>query len=384
MSGSSSDKGLSRELFFRRCNISRRRTAIEPWTADPTGDLKDNLCELRFTNSDIGISYRAIARYSETFGNSRKRDEKIMKNIFFEWAVLDVVSDLDGPMLGESARVDGLQGCNLEGDDDALARGTARDDIAHMAAEKDRALILWGHGRSDPLGALVKLPLELRCKTYKRAFHRLFEEHFWQCYHTKRDCLSLLGISHSNPLPAVFALSTVVRDEVLDSVYRETATKIIIGRETVAFNFPLNAGLRPCEPVDAARAKVPLSKELFIGIQVPSPRNAVDADTVRSNVEKVVKLMSSMNHSLPPIRVSFHTNADTRGCQYYWDDFEFFMGPFQNLRLPPRDPKLKPIHPFTIDRPRLKINKLDEACDKIERAVAQALKEQVSARTDSS
>jgi hypothetical protein len=127
--------------------------------------------------------------------------------------------------------------------------------------------------------------------------------------------------------------------------------------------------------VDAAHAKVPLSKELFIGIQVPSPRNAVDADAVRCNVEKVVKLLSSMNSSLPPIRVSFGTNADTRGRQYYWDDFEFYVGLFQSLRLPRRDPKLKPIHPFTIDRPRLKTNKLNEACDKIERAVSQALEE---------
>jgi hypothetical protein len=91
-----------------------------------------------------------------------------------------------------------------------------------------------------------------------------------------------------------------------------------------------------------------------------------------------------MNHSLPPILVSFCTNADTRGRQYYWDDFEFYMGPFQSLRLPQRDPKLKPIHPFTIDRPRLKSNKLDEACDKIERAVSQALEERVPSRTASS
>jgi hypothetical protein len=129
----------------------------------------------------------------------------------------------------------------------------------------------------------------------------------------RRSGLSLLGISHTNPLPVVFALSAVIRNEVLDSVYREMATKIIIGGEVVAFNFPLNAGLRPCEPVDAARAEVPLSKELFIGIQVPSPRNAVDADAVRSNVEEVVELLSSMNHPLPPIRVSF-TPTQTRAA----------------------------------------------------------------------
>jgi hypothetical protein len=374
MSGNSSDKGLARDLLFSQYNISRRWTrAIKPWTGDPTEDPKDNPCELRFTNSYSGDSYRAISRYSEAFGNSEKRDDEVMKNIFFEWAVPDIVSDLSGPMLGESARVDGLQGCIFEDDEFAIVQGTAREDTTFVAAENNRALILWDHDRHDPLGTLAKLPLELRWKIYKRAFHRLFEGHFWQCYHTKRDGLSLLGISHTNPLPVVCALSVVLRNEVLDSVYREMATKIIIGGEVVAFNFPLNAGLRPCEPVDAGRAEVPLSKELFIGIQGPSPRNAVDADAVRSNVEEVVELLSSMNHPLPPIRVSFHTNADTRGCQYWWDDFEFFMGPFQNLRLPLRDPKLKPIHPFAIDRPRLKSNKLDEVCDKIERAVLQTL-----------
>jgi hypothetical protein len=367
MSGESSDKGLSGDLeaFFRDCCVSRLFTAIRPGVDDPTEDSKDNPCELRFTNRYTGVSYRAIARYSEAFGNSLERDEEIMKDIFLEWAVLDFVNNLSGPMLGESARVDGLQGCKLERDDQALVEGSARDDTAIVAAENNRALILWDHDRSEPLGTLVKLPLELRCKAYKHTFHRLFEGHFWQCYHTKRDGLSLLSISHSNPLPVVFALSNIIRNEVLDSVYRANATKIVIGGETMAFNFPLNAGLQPCEMVDAAHAKVPLSKELFIGIQVPSPRNAVDADAVRSNVEKVVKLLSSMNHSLQPIRVSFCTNADTRGRQYYWDDFEFYMGPFQSLRLVRRDPKLKPIHPFTIDRPRLKSNKLDEACDKI-------------------
>jgi hypothetical protein len=65
-----------------------------------------------------------------------------MKNVFLEWAVLDVVNNLSGPMLGESARVDGLQGCKLERDDEALVEGTARDDTAIVAAENNRALSL--------------------------------------------------------------------------------------------------------------------------------------------------------------------------------------------------------------------------------------------------
>jgi hypothetical protein len=367
--------------FFRRICILRQFIAIDPRTDDPTEDRKDNPCELRFTDKKSGICYRAIARYSEAFCNSNERDMEVMKNIFFEWAVPDVVDDLNGPILGESARVDGLQGCSPGGDDLGRTRRAARDDIALIAAEKDCALILWGY---DGLGTLATLPLEVRCKVYERAFHRLSDRHFWQCYHTKRDGFSLLGISHSNPLPVIFSLSNAIRNEVLDSVYREQVAKIIIDGETVAFNFPLNAGLRPGESVDARLARVPLSKELFIGIQLPSPRNDADAAAVRSNVERVAILLSSMSHPLPPIRVSFHTNADTRGRQYYHDDFDFYMVPFRNLRLPLRDPELKHIHPLTVDRPGPNSKKRDEACNKIERAVSQALEARLSSPTVSS
>jgi hypothetical protein len=311
MSGTSSDRQppLDPMAFFRRICISRHFIAIDPRTDDPTEDRKDSPCELRFTDKKSGICYRAIARYSEAFCNSNERDMEVMKNIFFEWAVPDVVDDLNGPILGESARVDGLQGCSPGGDDLGRTRRAARDDIALIAAEKDCALILWGY---DGLGTLATLPLEVRCKVYERAFHRLSDGHFWQCYHTKRDGFSLLGISHSNPLPVIFSLSNAIRNEVLDSVYREQVAKIIIGGETVAFNFPLNAGLRPGESVDARLARVPLSKELFIGIQLPSQRN----------VERVVKLLSSMSlqfeYPFTPTQTPAAANTTTMTSTFTW------------------------------------------------------------------
>lgn len=275
-----------------------------------------------------------------------------------------------GPILGESARVDGLQKRNLVEDDRDLVRGEARDKLALIVAGQDRA-------HYDGLGTLAALPLEVRCKIYGLVFP------FWQCYHTKGDGLRLLGISHSNSLPAIFALSKAIRSEVLDCFYRERATKIIIGTKVVTANFLLNAGLQPGQSVVATHAKVPPSRELFIGIQVESPRTAPYAARVRRNVERVVKLLSSMNHPLPLIRVSFHTNLDTRGRQwmYYHEDFEFYMGPLRELRLPMYDHKLKPRQLLTIDRLGLSHDNRDETCDKIERAVSQAQEERVDDTT---
>jgi len=169
----------------------------------------------------------------------------------------------------------------------------------------------------------------------------------------------------------MFTLSKVIRREVLNSVYREHAVKIIIGTQVVAANFLLNAGLQPGESLDATHAGVPLSKELFIGIQVESPREESYATTVRGNVERLVELLNSMKHPLPLIRVSFHTNADTRGRQHYREDFEFYMGPLRELRLPLYDQMLKSRQLLTIDRLGVSFDRCGEICDEIERAVSQ-------------
>jgi len=99
-----------------------------------------DVASLRFIHYKPGRCYRAIASRSEMenpHGDYRQR----LWDILSEWALLDTDGP-QGPVLGESARVDGLQGCNLEDDDHDLTRGAARDDLAQIAAEKDRALIL--------------------------------------------------------------------------------------------------------------------------------------------------------------------------------------------------------------------------------------------------
>lgn len=85
-------------------------------------------------------------------------------------------------MLCESSRVDGLQASDLASDDSALMERVASDEVALIAAEKARSLILLGF---DGLGRLVKLPLEVRCKICELTFSRVFEQRFWRCYHTQ-------------------------------------------------------------------------------------------------------------------------------------------------------------------------------------------------------
>ena len=227
----------------------------------------------------------------------------VYEKILLDWAVPYI--EVDGPVLGESSRTDSLQPHDVARDDFNLTKSAASGEVAMIAAERERALILWGY---DGLGTLVRLPLEVRAKIYELIFFHLFEQRSWQCYHTKKAGLTLMGNTHSSPLPVICRLSTAIRKEVFDSVYREQASQIIVGTELIVSNFPL-------QEVKAAHSKVYPSKELFIGIQVPTSRTIEAAAAVRSNVERVVKLLNgiAVNQPLPPVRASFHTNAETRG-----------------------------------------------------------------------
>jgi len=310
---------------------------------------------VRFLNIRNGLRHRATVSDSELPGD-HPDPYLVYEKIFLDWAVPDI--EMDGPVLGESSRADGLQGC-------ALADKPASDEIVPIAAEGDRGL-----------GTLDRFPLEVRARIYEFAFHRLLEQRFWQCYHTKRAGLTLLGATHSNTLPVICQLSTAICEEVFESVYREQASEIIIGTEVIVANFPLQVMIRPGQELSAAHAKIHPTKELFIGIQFPAPRTIEGAAAVRRNLDRVVHILNSIaaNQPLPPIRASFHTNAETRNRphRYFRCDFEIYLGPLRNLRLPLRNPKLKPSQALTIERLRnLKNDQREETCSLIERAVCQ-------------
>jgi hypothetical protein len=367
---------LGSEAFRRNWEVivSRPSTNVLPDGSGPEWKpgWRHRPTVVRFVNYHTGLRYKATVNDWELPG-AHPDPNLVYERILLDWAVPD--NETNGPVLGESSRADGLQYLDLATDDSNLVESAAR-----VAADKESALILRRLQQFDGLGTLAKFPLEVRAMIYEHSFDRLSEQRFWQCYHTKRAGLTRIGNTHSSPLPLICRLSTAIRNEVFDTVYREQVSQIVIGTELIVANFPLQAIIRPGEEVNAAHVKVNPSKELFIGIQFPAPRVVEGAAAVRSNLERVVQILNvvAAKKELPPIRVSFHTNAETRNRQYQYFpcDFEAYLGPLRNLRLPLRNPELKPSLVFTIDRlGNPKNDAREETCALIERAVLQPLED---------
>lgn len=236
--------------------------------------------------------------------------------------------EIEGQLLGESGKIDELPRHLVSNQPQAAGIGGLPLSESQPPLER------------DGLGVLSRLPLELRFDIYDYAFPH--PHSFWQCYHGKQRGLTLLGSSHSDPVPEILFTSHAIRKEILrapkSSACHGRALEVIIGSKVVACNFPLQANLQAGQSLQAKEVDVlPRGKTLFIGVQVPSPRSDEGMEMVRFNVRKVVKLLIeiSANHTLPQVRVSFETNANTRGPKYFQSDFEALMRPFRILKLPP-------------------------------------------------
>ena len=267
--------------------------------------------------------HRSTRRHYRVIATTFEMREEVNFADLFGWATLDETpetGDLYGRLLGSSGRADGLRACDLN--------RAADTEGAQSPVIDDLALVLCCPG--EPLGILARFPKELRWKMYEHAFPRTF----WQCYHTKLPGLTLLDITHSSRLPAILSASKVIREEVLDSAHSNRRLEIIVGTEVVAFNFPLVPGMRADQVLDDTQARRHASAELFIGVQVPSPRSAEDMAAVRVNVRRVVDLLNGIaaKQNIPPIRVSFRTNEETRSFLYYGSDFEL-LTPLSELRI---------------------------------------------------
>lgn len=314
----------------------------------PTSGRKQDVVRLGYKDKVTERGYRAFALQSEMYSDRTEIDVAMQ---CFEYAGPD--EDLDGPLLGESGREDDLRGCDL--DSERKVEKTAKKAAGRLA------LVLWMPSSDEP-GVLRRLPRELGNEVYKHAFPR----NFWQCYHTRNDDLTLLNITQSNPVPAIMRVSGTVRQEVLDSAFRERACKMIIGSEVIAINFPLVAGMKPGQALNASRARIPPSTDLFIGIQQKGfqysathrQRNAIDIAATRINVKRVVGLLNAIGDQwhhhrdvkIPYIRVSFKTNEDTSKLEYCRNDFELLIGPFYRLQLRPQCSRYLYGKPATIDR----------------------------------
>ena len=367
---------LGSEAFRRsyRVEVSRPSTDIPPDGSGPewNPEWRHRPTVVRFHNFHSGLRYKAIVNDWELPGG-HPYPNLVYERILLDWAVPD--NNTYGPVLGESSKADGLQFLDLATDDSDLV-----EIATEIVAEKESALILRNVPQFDGLGMLARSPLEVRARIYEHSFNHVSEHRFWRCYHTKKAGLTLIGNTHSSPLPLICRLSNAIRQEVFDSVYREHVSQIIVGTEIIAANFPLQAMICPGQRVTAALAEAHPSKELFIGIQFPAPRVVEGAAAIRSNLERLVQILNAIaaKKALPPIRVSFHTNAETRNrpYQYYACDFEAYLGPLWNLRLPIRDPELKSVPVLTIDRlQNPKNDAREETCTLIERAVSQPLED---------
>lgn len=279
----------------------------------------------------------------------------------------DGEEELSGRLLGTSGKADGLLDGNVS---EAVETQGYRPSVA-----VDNLALVLCHP-NGPLGNLEKLPKELRYEVYHRAFPRTF----WQCYHTKRPGIALLGVAHSNRLLAILNVSEAVREEVLESVYCDRSLEVVTGTQVTAFNFPLLPTLQAGQTLDGTQARLPKTAELFSGIQVPpshSSFNSPSETAVRENIARVVALLNSIarKQKLPRIRVSFKTNEETKSLQYYAGDFEALLGPLADLRLGKRSLDVKSKKPLVIYLlpPHSSRDGRDDFCDGIEESVRKSV-----------
>lgn len=170
---------------------------IETESGDPV--------QIRYFHRRTQRSHRVTASASE-MEEDPTRDWSQQLTDLFPWATEEDEEggkELSGRLLGDSGRVDGLKGCFMS--------TVVYVEIGRAPMVDDRALVLCRP--NGPLGILGKLPKELRDEVYKHAFPRTF----WQCYHTKRPGITLLGMSHSSRLPGILDVSKTVRQEALES-----------------------------------------------------------------------------------------------------------------------------------------------------------------------
>ena len=320
----------------------------------------------------IRYFHRHTGRYYHVSATSLEMEEDLSRDFLqkltdlFPWAIQkeeEGRKELSGRLLGVSGRVDGLQGCDV---------GNAAGMESGRSVKVDDLALVLCHP-NGPCGELGKLPRELRDEVYKHAFPRTF----WQCYHTKLPGITLLDVTHSSSLPGILNVSKTIREEALQSAFRDRSLVVTIGTDVIAFNFPLHPTLQAGQTLDSTQARLPKSAELFIGIQIPSPRTPVDTSAVRDNVKKVVALLNSvaLNQTLPPVRVSFKTNQETSNLQYYASDFRTLLGPLADLELGGSNPGTKSKRPLVIDRlpPYSSSDGRDGFCRSIERSAAEPI-----------
>jgi hypothetical protein len=86
---------------------------------------------VRFLAKNSGLRYRAIVSDSE-LPRGHPDPGLVYQEILLDWAVRDI--GMDGPLLGESSRFDGLQGHDLARDDSKFMKSAASGEASALAA----------------------------------------------------------------------------------------------------------------------------------------------------------------------------------------------------------------------------------------------------------
>ena len=182
------------------------------------------------------------------------------------------------------------------------------------------------------IGMLEKLPLELRFLIYGFALPYNFQQHY--------DILDTGALQlnwRSSAIPGFLITSKQMNEEATRCLMSDKVCAIVVDGQSLRTNFPLQDfafGSEPSRIVQDQHAQVPLCRELFIGIQTPSPRHACHFAEVRLSVKRLVTLLTviSRKQKLPKIRVSFETNGYCAGLMYCCSDFAVLAGSLYKLR----------------------------------------------------
>jgi hypothetical protein len=243
---------------------------------------------------------------------------------------------------------------------------------------------------NDGLGTLRKLAPELRIMVYQLAL-----DEFQQIFQIRRPSgvfvlstadtptmaeqygnIRCLRRGKPKALPNLMRVSNELRAEVLDSAFSKHTCSIVAGQNHITTNFPLTVIDNPNEQLTFDKALVPRCRELFIGIEMPSPRAIKNISELRLVMKQLTVLLNTVaiaphTKKFPQIRVSFESDAHRAGLSYYRNDFETLVAPLYKLRLPPQDDAYNTHRALLIDRSCrwLTLDKRHDTCRMIEDAV---------------
>ena len=155
----------------------------------------------------------------------------------------------------------------------------------------------------DGLGTLRKLAPELRIMTYQHAldeFQQIFDVHTpWGAFVLMSTIQQTIAPSRltrrqGQIFPNLMGASSELCEEILDSAWSKNSCTIVVGQDRVTTNFPLTIIDKLGSQLTLDKALLPTCRELFIGIEMPSPREINDIAQLRQNMKMLVSILNNI------------------------------------------------------------------------------------------